>query len=217
MKVPTFLMNIDLATNAIVKELKNAIISAIMKPAVSLVVLLSIVSTTCNGQFAGRFDYINNNNRAVRLSIPLTSGRALDSNVTWFSTLQLASLTEESSDKRIHVSSNLLPALPGIAAFLLDGGHESNSPIPMLLLLPILLPNIGFQVPIVRQYAFSGLSMSTDYYLLSPHWCVYSELSLSLTFRYQSIALESNYSLPVLRGYFQDRTPYLGVRLWFIP
>jgi hypothetical protein len=59
------------------------------------------------------------------------------------------------------------------------------------------------------------MSIKTDYYLLNDVARIYSEGKIGLKGRFYNAAAEAQVGIPFTKGYFQNKTPYLGISAFY--
>lgn len=137
----------------------------------------------------------------------------------------LLSIATQYDGDKVRVSANgLFSAVGGIGLYMVASKFNTKTSdlyaaATVVMLSPLILQMITnpmLKIPLVQEHLDFTAGIRTDYFLFNTVARIYSEGTIGLRGRYGKTALEVNAGVPFTKGYFDNKTPYVGARFFYI-
>lgn len=134
------------------------------------------------------------------------------------------SIATQYDGTKIKISSNGIISLVGGLGIYLGSNFKDSSKTTFLnpigtvlktLLTLQMLTNPTIKTALIKDKLDIIYSLKTDYYFLYEDSRIYCEGVLGLRGRIDNVGLEANLGIPFTNGYFKDKTPYFGARMFY--
>lgn len=190
-----------------------------------VVMILSACPIYADG-FGNKEYYVSLDFNGVNNKSELRGGR-LNYSFLWGKYMEgsLLSIASQYDGNTVRVSSNgIFSAVGGIGLYMVATKFNTKTSdvyaaTTLVMLSPLILQMLSnpiLKIPLIQDNLDFTAGIRTDYYLFNTVARIYSEGTIGLRGRYGKTAFEINAGIPFAKGYFDNKTPYVGARLFFI-